>query len=40
MEFESVSEDIYQRGLCLPSDIKNSKEDMEKVCSIITSLFH
>lgn len=33
--FQSVSEDIFRRGLCLPSDIKNTKEDMEKITGII-----
>ena len=26
---DSAGEDIFNRGLCLPSDIKNTKEDME-----------
>lgn len=26
-----VSEDIFDRGVCLPSDTKNSKEDMEEI---------
>lgn len=30
-----VSEDIFQRGLCLPSDIKNTKEDMDLIIEII-----
>lgn len=36
---ESVSEDIFNRGLCLPSDIKNTDEDMNKIISIIKGLF-
>lgn len=36
---ESVSEDIFNRGICLPSDIKNTKEDMDKIISIIRGLF-
>ena len=35
----SVSEDIFNRGLCLPSDIKNTKEDMDKIIHIIKGLF-
>lgn len=35
----SVSEDIFNRGLCLPSDIKNTPEDMELIISLIRSFF-
>lgn len=35
----SVGEDIFARGLCLPSDIKNTDEDMELIISIIRKLF-
>lgn len=35
----AVSEDIFARGLCLPSDIKNTTEDMELIISTIKSLF-
>lgn len=38
-EEESVGEDIFRRGLCLPSDIKNSEEDMEKIIHIIKGMF-
>ena len=38
-EPESVSEDIFNRGHCLPSDIKNTKEDMELIIGIIRKLF-
>ena len=31
----SVGEDIYNRGLCLPSDIKNTQEDMERIIGTI-----
>ena len=34
-----VGEDIFNRGLCLPSDIKNTQEDMEKIVRIIKNLF-
>lgn len=35
----SVGTDIFNRGLCLPSDIKNTPEDMELTISIIRKLF-
>ena len=35
----SVSEDIFARGVCLPSDIKNTDEDMETVIGIVRGLF-
>ena len=34
-----VSEDVFNRGLCLPSDIKNTDEDMELIISIIRKQF-
>jgi perosamine synthetase len=30
-----VAEDIWGRGLCLPSSVRNSEEDIYKVCQII-----
>ena len=38
-KIESVSEDIFNHGLCLPSDIKNTPEDMEKIIGIIRNIF-
>ena len=35
----SVSEDIFYRGLCLPSDIKNTSEDMDFIISIVRKCF-
>lgn len=35
----SVAEDIYNRGLCLPSDIKNTDEDMDRIIKVIRGLF-
>ncbi len=35
----SISEDIFSRGLCLPSDIKNTPEDMELIISVIRKVF-
>ena len=35
----SVAEDIFNNGLCLPSDTKMTEEDMERIISIIKGLF-
>lgn len=35
----SVSEDIFDRGVCLPSDTKMSDEDLNRVCEIIKKLW-
>lgn len=35
----SVGEDIFNRGLCLPSDIKNTDEDMEEIIRTVKSCF-
>ncbi len=35
----SVSEDIFNRGLCLPSDIKNTKDDMDLIIATIRKVF-
>ena len=35
----SVGEDIFNRGICLPSDIKNTSEDMNQIIAIIRGLF-
>lgn len=35
----SVGEDLFVRGVCLPSDTKMTKEQMERVASIIKNLF-
>jgi len=35
----SVAEDIFHQGLCLPSDIKNTPEDMAKITKIVKALF-
>ena len=39
IEKESVSEDIYKRGVCLPSDTKMTKEEQDKVIEVIKGLF-
>ncbi len=36
---ESVSADIFNRGVCLPSDIKNTPEDMELIIKLIREMF-
>ena len=35
----SVSEDLFARGLCLPSDTKMSMEDVDRVCDVIRKEF-
>lgn len=35
----SVSEDLFNRGVCLPSDTKMDKEDIKNITKIIKSLF-
>ncbi|MBR2951290.1 MAG: aminotransferase class I/II-fold pyridoxal phosphate-dependent enzyme [Lachnospiraceae bacterium] len=35
----SVGEDIFNRGLCLPSDIKNTEEDMQNIINIVRGCF-
>ncbi|MCM1385950.1 MAG: aminotransferase class I/II-fold pyridoxal phosphate-dependent enzyme [Bacillus sp. (in: Bacteria)] len=35
----SVGSDIFTRGLCLPSDIKNTPEDMELIIGIVRKRF-
>lgn len=36
---DNVGEDIFERGICLPSDIKMTEEQQEKVIKIIKELF-
>ncbi|MCM1103100.1 MAG: aminotransferase class I/II-fold pyridoxal phosphate-dependent enzyme [Clostridium sp.] len=36
---ESVSQQIFERGLCLPSDIKNTPEDMERIIGLVRGVF-
>ena len=35
----SVGEDVFRRGLCLPSDIKMTQEDQERVIRIVRACF-
>lgn len=39
VEEESVSEDLFERGVCLPSDTKMTKEEQETVIDIIKNLW-
>ena len=34
-----VGGEIFARGLCLPSDIKNTDEDMERIIGTVRRLF-
>lgn len=36
---DPVGEDIFARGLCLPSDIKMTGEEIQRVISVIKGLF-
>ena len=38
-EGKPVSEDIFSRGLCLPSDIKMTEEDLERVVTAVRGVF-
>lgn len=39
VEDSPVDEEIFARGLCLPSDIKMTEEDMERVIRLVRSCF-
>ena len=36
---ESVSDDLFERGVCLPSDTKMTMEDVDRVCDVIRKVF-
>ena len=36
---ESIAEDIFKRGICLPSDTKMTEEDLNKVTGIVMELY-
>ena len=36
---KGVSKSLFERGLCLPSDTNMTDEDLDKICSIIKSLW-
>ena len=39
IEEKAVSEDLFERGVCLPSDTKMTKEEQEEVIQIIKDLW-
>jgi dTDP-4-amino-4,6-dideoxygalactose transaminase len=36
----SVAEDIFNRGVCLPSDTKMSNEDLQRVINIVKEFYN
>ena len=36
---KSVSDDLFERGVCLPSDTKMAMEDVDRVCNVIRKVF-
>jgi dTDP-4-amino-4,6-dideoxygalactose transaminase len=38
-ELEDVGEDIFNRGLCLPSDNKMTKEEQDRIIEVIRACF-
>ena len=38
-DLPSIAEEVFDTGLCLPSDIKNTSEDMELIIRIIRKCF-
>lgn len=40
IEVNSVSEDLFNRGLCLPSDSKMTDKDLYRVCGIVKELWN
>ncbi len=38
-EVKDVAADVFHRGLCLPSDIKNTEEDMKLIIDIVRKCF-
>lgn len=36
---KSVSDDLFTRGVCLPSDTKMTMEDVDRVCEVIRKVF-
>ena len=39
LEVGSISEDLFNRGICLPSDTKMTKEDLSRVLDIIQKIY-
>lgn len=38
-DHKSVGEDVFNHGLCLPSDIKNTDQDMDLIISTVRKCF-
>ena len=38
-EYEDVGKDVFNRGLCLPSDNKMTKEEQDRIIDVIKSCF-
>ena len=36
---EAVCDDLFERGVCLPSDTKMSMDDVDRVCAAIREMF-
>ena len=36
---EAVCDDLFARGVCLPSDTKMSMNDVDRVCAAIREMF-
>lgn len=36
---KSVSDDLFERGICLPSDSKMTMEDVDRICELIRKVF-
>lgn len=39
VEGESFCQTVFEQGVCLPSDVKNTEEDMDKIIRLIKDLF-
>lgn len=39
VEAEAVDSDLFERGVCLPSDTKMGMADVERICAVIRKLF-
>ena len=39
LDEKSIAEDLFNRGICLPSDTKMNENDIDKIISIVKSLF-
>ena len=36
---KTVCDDLFARGVCLPSDTKMSMDDVDRVCEVIRGMF-